>query len=258
MAKLADALDRLTMDGDSLVLDAPESWSQGRTLYGGMTAALCYEAAMRHAGVDAPLRSAQFTFAGPATGKLMLRAEVLRQGRTATIVAADCTTDAGSAARASFVFAADRDSRVAQSAPTHPPLPSPDDCPLFIEGSGGFHQNFDMRLAAGSALFSGGAPDFTVWVRFRDSQEVDPAIALLALADALPPAAMAAFPEPAPISTMTWNVDVARVPDAVDGWNLLRSTSEHSLRGYSMQAMSLWHESGELIASGRQTVAIFI
>jgi len=258
MPKLADALDRLTTDGDSLVLAAPDDWSQGRTLYGGMTAALCYEAARRQSGAEAPLRSAQFTFAGPATGRLALRAEVLRQGRTATIVAAECMTEAGPAARASFIFAADRDSRVAHRAAPQPSMPPPEDCPIFIEGSGGFHQNFEMRLAAGSPLFSGGAPDFTVWVRFRDWQDVDPATALLALADALPPAAMASFPEPAPISTMTWNVDVARMPEAVDGWHLLRSTSEHSLHGYSMQAMRLWDGSGELLASGRQTVAIFI
>lgn len=143
-------------------------------------------------------------------------------------------------------------------APPSEVVPAPGDCPVFIEGMGGFHRNFETRLAAGSALFSGGTPDFSVWVRFRDPQSVDPVTALLALADALPPAAMASFPEPAPISTMTWNVDIARVPDAMDDWHLLRSASEHSTQGYSMQAMSLWNASGELIASGRQTVAIFI
>jgi acyl-CoA thioesterase len=258
MASLDQALGGFISADELLVIDAPEAWSQGRTLYGGMTAALCFEAAKRRSGVEAPLRSAQFTFAGPATGTLTLRAEVLRRGKTATIVAADCMGEAGSAARASFVFAADRESRILQHAPAHPPVAPPEDCAVFIERSDGFHQNFETRLAAGSPLFSGGAPDFAAWVRFRDRQEVDPVTALLALADALPPAAMAAFPEPAPISTMTWNVDIASVPASMDGWHLLRSESEHSLGGYSMQAMSLWDASGALIASGRQTVAIFI
>lgn len=78
-------------------------------------------------------------------------------------------------------------------------------------------------LAEGSALRRGGPPDFTAWVRFRERQDVDPLTALLALADALPPAAMACFPDAAPISTVTWSIDLLAKIHAVDGWYLLRS-----------------------------------
>ena len=49
------------MDG-GWALDAPPSWSQGRTLYGGMTAALCWAAVGRSVPGLPPVRSAQFTF----------------------------------------------------------------------------------------------------------------------------------------------------------------------------------------------------
>ena len=257
MTNLADIMSSFAADADELLIEAPGAWSQGRTQYGGMTAALCYEAAIRLSGQAAPLRSAQLTFAGPASGRLRLRPEILRAGKSATIVVVDCTAEKGPAARAAFAFGSDRESRIAQAAPARPPTPAPEDCPVFMEGGGGFHEQFETRLAQGSHLFSGSAATFSVWVRFRDRQDVDATTALLALADSLPPAAMTLFPEPAPISTMTWSIDFAKQPASADGWHLLRSTSEHSGNGYALQAMSLWDAGGDLVASGRQAVAIF-
>ena len=54
--------------GDEYTIDLPADWLQGRTAYGGLSASLCLEAALR-AHIDLPpLRSAQFCFIGPATG----------------------------------------------------------------------------------------------------------------------------------------------------------------------------------------------
>ena len=174
-------------------------------------------------------------------------------------MAVECTGEAGEAALATFAFGSDRESRVDHEAPPRVmPSRKPEDCPVFIERTGGFHERFELRLAEGSALMSGGAPDFTVWVRFREPPGVDPTTALLALADALPPAAMAGFPERAPISTIAWSVDLLAQVEAVDGWYLLRSASEQTHAGYSTQAMHLWDGRGSLLAVGRQSVAIFI
>lgn len=259
MARLADAFDRLTTEGDRLVIDAPRQWSQGRTLYGGMTAALCHEAVRRLSPVSTPLRSAQFLFAGPAAGSLTFKVDVLRAGRSSTTLAVDCLSEGAPAARATFAFGADRDTIVADPAPTRRlPAQAPEDCPTFLDWTGGFHDNFDLRLAEGSPLFSGGATDFTVWVKFRDAPGANPTSALLALADALPPAAMTRFPSPAPISTISWTIDLTHPPASLDGWHLLRSVGDHTQDGYSMQAMELRDEAGTHLASGRQAVAIFI
>ena len=45
----------------------PETWKQGRTAYGGLTAALCLQAAMPLAG-GLPVRAAQVAFVGPVNG----------------------------------------------------------------------------------------------------------------------------------------------------------------------------------------------
>ena len=87
MARLSDALEPLAGGLDPLEIDAPDAWSQGRTLYGGMTAALCHEAARRRIDAQAPLRSAQFLFCGPATGRLRLQSQILREGRSTRAIA---------------------------------------------------------------------------------------------------------------------------------------------------------------------------
>jgi acyl-CoA thioesterase len=194
---------------------------------------------------------------------LRFTSSLLRRGRSSALIAADCVSEEGTAARAVFVFGGARESKVARSSFGKPEVPEPDACAPFRNKSAvvrpGFWNNFETRLASGGRLFEGEAarPEFAVWTRFVDAGDADPTTALLAIADCLPPAAMVLFPEPAPISTMTWTIDVARVPERLDGWNLLWASSEHAGEGYSLQNMAMWSEAGELLAVGRQTVAIF-
>lgn len=263
MSSLRAIVEQLEPAGDAFVIAAPEDWGQGRTLYGGMTAALAYEAVRRGLGDLGPLRSAQLTFIGPASGKLRFEPKLLRRGRSSAIVGAECFNEDGQAARATFVFGAARESKVAHEYLTMPAVSAPDACGSFRKEGGaaprGFWNNFETKLAKGGRLFENTAPlpEFAVWTRFLDAGGADPITALLALADCLPPAAMVHFPTPAPISTMTWTVDVMQQPSSVDGWHLLWATSEHAADGYSMQAMTMWNEAGEPLAVGRQAVAIF-
>lgn len=263
MSSLRAVVETLMPEGDGFVIEAPADWSQGRTLYGGITAALAFEAVKRTHGELAPLRSAQFTFVGPASGRLRFTSSLLRRGRSSALIAADCVSEEGTAARAVFVFGGVRESKVAHNFLPMPKVPAPDEVSSFRKEGGatrpGFWNNFETRLAAGSRPFDQSAerPEFVTWTRFLDTGGADPTTALLAIADCLPPAAMVHFPQPAPISTMTWTVDVAHVPQSLEGWHLLWASSEQAGEGYSLQNMAMWSEAGDLIAAGRQTVAIF-
>ncbi|MBE7219663.1 MAG: thioesterase family protein [Caulobacteraceae bacterium] len=245
---------------DAFTIDAPQAWSQGRTLYGGITAALCAAAAARAIPDLAPLRGAQLAFVGPASGMVRFVPRVLRRGRSATFVGVDATGDSGAAARALFLYGVDRESEVAHDVTAMPAAAAPEACrPLFPDGAvpPTFFQNFEVRFVSGTPpVTRAERPTFDVWVRHRDAADVDPVIALLALADCLPPAAMAGFSAPAPISTMTWSVDFFH-PVPATGWHLLRSTSEQAAHGLSLQAMELWDIDGRRLAVGRQTVAMF-
>lgn len=255
---LKAALDGLTEEAGGFHIEAPQGWTQGRTLYGGMTAALCAEAARRRFPELPPLRSAQFAFTGAAAGRLRFEPALIRQGRSSAFVAVDGFAESGPVVRALFAHGADRDSRIVHDSAAMPAVRAPEACPPFFEGPrGGFFQNFEMRLAAGERPMSGAAqPAFTLWVRHLDDAGVDPAVSLLALADSLPPAAMVVFPAPAPISTVSWSVDLLQ-PLTPGAWRLLASQSEQAADGYSLQAMALWSAEGPRLAVGRQTVAIF-
>ena len=253
-------LQTIEETGEALQLEATEDWSQGRTLYGGLSAALCLEAARRRFPDLPPLRAGQFTFAGPANGLLRMRPEILRQGRSTAIVGVDMTAAAGLAVRAVLTFGAMR-----QSALDYVSLPAPEtlppaDCPNFAVGESGptFFRHFEVCRAGGSIPVSGAAvPEFLLWVRHRDAAGVDPLTGLLALADAPPPAALAMFDRFAPISTMTWAVNVVGQPEAAD-WHLISTRAENIKDGYSSQRMVVWGRSGAPLIAAQQNVAVFI
>jgi acyl-CoA thioesterase len=263
MSSLRAVVETLVSEGGDFCIEAPADWGQGRTLYGGMTAALAHEAVRRAFSELPPLRSAQFMFVGPASGRLKFGATLLRRGRSSTIIAADCANQDGPALRATFVFGAARQSKLAHLHLEAPHAPEPQACsPFRKQGPNappGFWNNFETRLAAGGRLFDASAskPEFAVWTRFLDAGDADPTTALLAMADCLPPAAMVQFPAPAPISTMTWTLDIAQTPQNPEAWSLLWARSEAAREGYSFQNMAMWNESGGLVAVGRQAVAIF-
>jgi hypothetical protein len=84
------------------------------------------------------------------------------------------------------------------------------------------------------------------------------ATALIALADALPPAAMTMFTAPAPISTMTWSMDIFDAgPLGASPWCLIESRADTVGHGYSSQDMTVWNENGALLMLSRQNVAVF-
>lgn len=259
MTSLRSLLESVHEGGEGWVLAEAEGWTQGRTLFGGLTAALCAHAAGKTLEALPPLRSAQVAFVGPAATPVRVSATELRRGRSATIVSVDCRTETGLAARALITYGAPRDSQVAHDSSIAPTVAAPEDCEAFMpqrEGPQGFFQKFDLRQAGVSRPLSGGPPEFLAWVRLKERDGVDPTLALLAMADSLPPAAMAVFPAPAPISTMTWSIDIAHPVDP-QGWSLLSSVSEQAQAGYSQQAMSLWDQAGRRLAVARQVVAIF-
>jgi hypothetical protein len=120
-----------------------------------------------------------------------------------------------------------------------------------------FTDNFEARIAGGSPPISGAAkPECLAWLRHRDRSAPDDITSLMALGDAMPPAAMAMFATFAPISTITWSVDIS---DRISGaeWHLMHVEAETAADGYSSQRMLLWDASGAPVLIARQNIAIF-
>ncbi len=245
-----------------LAATVPATWMQGRTTYGGLTAALCHEAA-RELGGGAPLRSAQVAFIGPVGGRVSVAAAILRTGRSSAFVGADLFGEDGSlAARTLFVFGARRESALVLDAmPAMPDVPGPDALPGFFGGGPApeFARNFETALAFGPRPVTGASTaDIGLWMRHLDRRTPDDMTAILAIGDAPPPAALSLFAQPGRISSMTWSMDIlADTLQTMDGWWFARHTAETAAHGYSSQAMTLWNRSGTPIMTGRQTIALF-
>lgn len=255
---------RTTETGSTITVS--DNWLQGRAVYGGLSAALCLQAVLNTYDDLPPLRSVQLSFIGPGGGDLYIEPTVLRRGKSTAFIDVEVTTSAGDKiARALFCFGATRESKLSHQALPAPAVAEPDECGRFFEDAQGrnrgpnFASNFNSRRADGALPMSASdAPDFTVWMQHREA-DVDPVVVgLVALADALPPAAMACFDGPAPVSTVTWQFDVLTpTPTTREGWWLCRSSAESIADGYSSQSMAIWSADRQPILTGRQLVAVF-
>ncbi|MFM5915267.1 MAG: acyl-CoA thioesterase domain-containing protein, partial [Chakrabartia godavariana] len=116
-------------DDGRFTVNASDDWRQGRTLYGGASAGLCYAACERLVPDLPPLRSAQIAFIGPSGGEATLVPTVLRRGKSVTFMACDLLADGVVATRTLFAFGGERESAFAVEAPAAPDVPPPEECP---------------------------------------------------------------------------------------------------------------------------------
>lgn len=239
----------------------PADWLQGRTAYGGLSAALCLEANSRTFNELPPLRSAQFTFIGPATGALRIAASTLRAGKSTVFTGVDLSGEDGLATRATFCFG---HSRVVDHDYVDLPIPRTGaiaDYPGYFgwPGQPNFMSHFEGRLVEGTRPQTPDhPPEMLVWLRHRDPKVDAGMVSLLAMADALPPGAAILFRGPTPISTMTWSIDVLDPSfQSATGWWLVHCVAETAQAGYSAQRTTIWSPDGRPVLVARQNVAIF-
>jgi acyl-CoA thioesterase len=262
MTPLSTLFAALTPIDDGFGVTITEDWQQGRTTYGGLTAALCVQAALRAEPGLPPLRSAQFAFVGPAGGAVRMAPKTLRRGKNTVFMAVDLSGEAGLATRATLVFGAPRASTLAYTDLAAPRCTGPSESPAFFGEFTGptFARHFDYLRAGGQAPRSGAVtPEYCLWLRHRDTSLGGNVPALIAIADAPPPAAMAMFTTTAPISTVTWSMDLFDVPEEEGSpWRLMTCRAERIAEGYSTQEMMLWSQSGAPLMLARQNIAVFV
>lgn len=260
MTAFSEILDQIAPAGDCWIADPSDDWRQGRTLFGGLSAALCLAACERAVPGLPPLRSAQTTYIGPSAGTAELRPVILRRGKSVTFMACDLLADGALATRTLFAFGGERPAELRLPGTGMPPVQHPEMCPPLWTGERrpGFTRHFDQRLAGGAPPNGGASQgELIVWARHVDiGASRQPA--LVAIGDALPPAAMSRVTGSTIISTMTWHLDVVDCA-AFDptAFTLLHSFEDAARDGYSSQNMAMWNEDGRLIALGRQNVAVF-
>jgi len=241
----------------------PDDWRQGRTTYGGLTAALAYHSAIQAFGDLPPLRSMQITFVGPVSSDPVFRPALLRRGKNVITIEVKGYCDDNCVVTACFLFGAPRQSAVSLAYES-PEFKAPGDCEPFAPEQvkrhlPAFLGHFDLRLERGSRPASS-ADEALIWSWCRHDDEAarDNIAGFLALADMLPPAAAAMLTRPSMMNSMNWQINfTVPHPETENGWWLIENRADTAGDGYSSQFMRYYNRSGALIAEGTQSVSIF-
>jgi acyl-CoA thioesterase len=61
-----------------------------------------------------------------------------------------------------------------------------------------------------------------------------------------------------PVSSVNWMINFLGEPETEDGWWHIETKETATANGYSSQIMRFWNASGDLVAEGMQSVAIFV
>lgn len=260
----AQLLAALESSPDNSVV-IPSDWAQGRAGYGGLVAALIYDAMRRMTGADRPVRSLAITFVGPAQPgePLQIESQVLRQGKAVSQMLGMAKQQGEVVCIIQGSFGAGRPSQVDIAALPAPAVKAPDDCPVmpYIKGiTPEFIQHFDMRLGFGGFPFSNSdAREHGGWMRFKSDEGEIHEAHLLGLVDVWPPAVLPLLKERAPASSLTWTIEFVQPQPALDNteWLLYKADIEHARDGYGHTAAMIWRADGALVAISRQTVTVF-
>lgn len=249
-------------------IDIPSGWLQGRTVFGGLVAGLMIQKALSVVNDAAKqLLSCNVTFVGPVQqGRAKLSAEILRQGKSVTSLEVRLWQDDAVQSILVASFGSQRESRIHVSN-----LPQVPDYPMAEQLEKTFYleglmpeclQQFELCWAEGSYPMAGSkVPDFGGWSRFspalhpnRDMQLAD----LFALMDVWPPGVLPMFKNPAPASSLTWQITyLSPIAHQVQDWFKYKVVTEFAHQGYSTEYAYVWDQQNQLIAVLRQTVAVF-
>ena len=244
----------------------PKDWLQGRAGYGGLMGALALKAMRCHVPPMRKVRSLLISFVGPvAVGDFSIHAKILREGKSITQVEAKliqagqiCCTALGS-------FGEDRESVIRIKAPSRPKMTLPEkamELP-YIEGiTPAFTRHFVYRWALGELPFSGKeSREIGGWIRFRESTDCLSEEWLVALADAWPTPVLGTLSAPAPVSTITWELEFVNLKKVVcsnNDWWSYHCAADSAENGYVQERGAIWDTDGQLTAYSRQAVSISV
>ncbi len=266
--QLSELLKNAVVTDGAATISIPSSWMQGRTTYGGLSAALAHHVA-RASFPDIPaLRSAQIAFVGPIAGDCDIKVEQVRRGKNTAFVTARISYGDGVGMICTFIFMNPRESSIVHhgldvDAADMPPIPAAEDVrhgpPEFFT----YHLDYqDKRID-----LNGNTTKLEAWHRLRDGLRDDGPHAgqrdvmteLLCIGDGLPPSAMGLMTKSGPVSSMNWQVNMLTdTPQTRDGWWLLTSETHHAQNGASSQYMTVRNADLEPVMTGMQSVALFV
>jgi acyl-CoA thioesterase len=244
------------------------SWGQGRTTFGGLSAALLLERLITVAGNNRPLRSINVNFCGPlfTDTPFDLNHQILSDGKSIAQFSGQAIQNDKVATQLTACFGIERDSEV-QLSQSLISLGEPGVGQHlgYIKGlTPEFVQHVDFRYVKGGFPFSNNPSHIlTGWVRFNTAPLSFTESYLVALVDAWPPAVLQQLKTPAPCASVTWSLETVHPislldePLTPDSWIYYECEIKQAHHGYAHTVASIYHPNGQLLALSRQLVAVY-
>ncbi|WP_269618237.1 acyl-CoA thioesterase [Zhongshania sp. BJYM1] len=239
------------------------SWLQGRTAFGGLSAALIVKAMSKQVPADRRLRSLAVMFVGPVpVGEHRIVLRELRVGGSVTHIQGEILCGGEVGATVSAAFGKDRQSAIALPGPEMPTVPEPEECEAFhfIEGlTPAFTKHYEMRMCTGSLPFSGAdSADFSMWLRFKEPGSIDLS-ALVALGDVPPMPGLNMITPPGIGSSLSWYLEFPQaLPTAsMSDWWFYDYKTQAAGNGYFHNYATVWGPDGKAVMFSRQIATVF-
>ncbi|EAT13919.1 thioesterase family protein [Bermanella marisrubri] len=242
------------------------TWAQGRSVFGGLSAALLLVHIEQQTGLtDKELRTLNVHFSGAITADepCQLSYETISEGRSVIQVQARLLQGNQCKTLVMACFAKNRDSDIRHQAEILTPSKSREQAQKmpFIKGVvPDFIQHLDLRFTSKALPFSGADQGIiTGYMNFNDPHSEFNDASVVALIDAWPPAVFPMLKGPAPGSSVTWNIEFIqpRTELAQDDSLYYECEVKQADLGYAHTEAKIFHPNGELIAFSRQLVAVY-
>ncbi len=243
-----------------------EQWAQGRSVFGGLSAALILTHIEAQTGLtDKDLRTFNVHFCGAiiADEECQLKFEVLSSGKSICQVQGQLLQDGKVKTQVMACFGVQRTSAI--SVPSRPlgEVKPPEDASKmpFIQGiMPNYLSHMDIRFTSKNMPFTN-SENSTVsgWMRFNEANDIFSDAAILALVDVWPPAILPMLKQPAPASSVTWNIEFVQPRSELNPQDFLYYECDVVLaeQGYAHTDGKVYHPNGQLLALTRQLVAVY-
>jgi acyl-CoA thioesterase len=241
----------------------PDEWMQGRSVFGGLQAALAVRALRAVVPRDVPLRVMQTTFVAPiGAGEVPIEVRVLRTGKSVTHAEARCVVAGETAMITVGVFGRGRPSRISViPRQPEPAVTSSDPVEIrYVEGfTNKFIRHFAIRWLRGGLPFTGTqSTEAVMEVGIEDSEPTSEEH-VIAIADVPPPISFSMLRERATGSSVTWTIEFLRdtFADLPHGRWRLDAQVAAARDGYTSQSVMIWGPAGEPVALSHQSMVVF-
>lgn len=246
-------------------LTIPKVWGQGRTAYGGISAAMIFAAMQQKVEAGRPMRSFNCNFVGPLMLEqpFSIEVEILRQGKNASQVVARAMQDGNTSVLCQACFGVAKQSKIKVINQDKHDMALPKKAkflPQIPKVTPKFLRFFDLAISKGSLPFTGSKKSKVHgWMRYSTPPVEISDAHLIGLIDSWPPTVLQMLRWPAPASTMCWNVEFIHPHSTLKptDWFAYQAHTRQAEDGYAHTEANIWDQQGELIAISRQTVAIF-